>query len=288
MTDSNTDGLAILIDELRREYAHLKFILITAPTERCGITLFQRMFNAGGQCLIYGENSWLLYRLPAMLLHENRFYSIKEPRVREFQRRFFFENRGLDGTLLFPNYPIYTKEVLRQFYRLLECYHTDSLRHGVKYWGMKLPFPKSDFQSLPTLRLLPSIEMVILDRNLDSIAKSLCARWPDEYSTEESFRRLGYRWMRNRIFLGRLVGDKIVRVDYDQFLRNAGQTMELLEQTFGLKLERSVFTRKINVNATLTANEKYIAPASLPPSASNWLADGVRQASNDNLPSVVV
>ena len=61
-----------IVDELRHKYARIQLCLITAPTERCGITLIQRMINAGGECVIYGENPWLFFELPNLLLRYSK------------------------------------------------------------------------------------------------------------------------------------------------------------------------------------------------------------------------
>src|SRR5205823_5051355 len=98
-----------VIDALRREYAHVKFLWITAPTPRCGITLLQRMFNAGEEAIIYGENSFLLSGLPGSLaeMFMSPGFAVMSRKAEETAEKFFAGNRGMDGTTLWPDLAAY-------------------------------------------------------------------------------------------------------------------------------------------------------------------------------------
>jgi hypothetical protein len=131
-----------IIDELRREYAHVEFLWITAPTERCGITLLQRMFNAGKEAIIYGENTYLLYGLPVRLIgkfgvfESDRVVSKYHSQSQDAAKR-FNQSPGIDGTLLSPDYAAYVKQVLGEFYRLCEFFQAESRKRGFGFWGIR-------------------------------------------------------------------------------------------------------------------------------------------------------
>jgi hypothetical protein len=273
--------LQSVVEDLRRQYRHLRFCFVTAPTERCGITLVQRILNTGRDTIIYGENPWLLYKFPTFLMAHCDDHFDEKKRVTDATRHTFLSgHRAMDATALFP--PTLTRETLRQFYHLLQSYQEDSEQHGAILWGMKCPIP--DRTSARALfRLLPNPRVIALHRNLFDIARSMHTRWPAEYADADAFRRLGRRWRQNSGFLRRFSGPNVLHINYGQFISNPMDTVTLLEKTLGVKVGRQELQRKINVDSQSQRRppndeDIYLSPVPLPAQAAEWLRQGMDEA----------
>jgi hypothetical protein len=280
--------LQAIIDELRQEYRHVGFFFVTSPTERCGITLLQRMINATGSAIIYGENGFLLFKFTHQLIdYLDDKFDLKVSTTRSASEQFYGGNRGMDGTQLFPDFEKYAKEVLRTFYRLMEFYQIQSKNKGFDIWGIKCPLPAIHMDPIPLLQLLPRCRMIIVDRSLEQIARSHCARWPEYFTDQEGFYALGYRWMKNRILLKRVHGKKILRIIYDDWMQNPDLVADQIEKTFDISVDRNQIREKINVQhgvmrpipgAVRRRAGYYLPPADLPAGADAWLREGAEAA----------
>jgi len=274
-----------VIAGLREEYSHLRFILVTSPSPRCGVTLMQRMINAGGQCVIYGENMYFLYKLPSATFgYGVEGFSKKVEITRDTADRFFGGHRSMDASTLFPDYVRYVRENIRSFYRLVELYQEESQMRGANCWGIKCPmFEPGCARAL--LKLLPLPQMIIITRDLGAVARSWYARWPNELKHPEAFRTLGYRWAANKKFLDAIQGDQVLHINYEEWMKNPDMVANSIEKTFGVRVAREEIERKINLpdndpKVQVAQRRKggwYLPPQDLPPEADEWLQQGVRR-----------
>jgi hypothetical protein len=281
-----------IVSELRDEYKHIEMILITSPTERCGVTLVQRMFNAGHHSIIYGENYFVLFKMPVLFTERAKAFSRRCEIVSSTLNEFMSGARGIDASALQPNYASYIKERLRLFYKMLEFYQTESRTLGFAHWGFKCPLPK-DIPIAPVFQLLPHRKFVVVDRDLRDVAKSLHSRWPAEYSDADAYRRLAQRWFVNRATLQRWTRveregtDRFLYINYEQWMENPGAVADALENTFNIPISRDEIKRRVNVHSSdaavtraraLSDGGYYIPPRDLPAEAENWLAEGLELA----------
>jgi Sulfotransferase family len=271
-----------VIAELREEYSHLRFILITSPSPRCGVTLIQRMINAGGQCVIYGENNFLMFKLPTTMLSFLDPYKLEA--TRKTADRFFGGHRNIDATALYPDYVRYVRENIRFFYRLVEFYQEESQMRGANCWGMKIPLASPRWASA-LLKLLSLPQMIITSRDLGAVARSMYARWPHKLKNPEAFRTFGYSWAENKKFLDAIQGDQVLHINYEEWMKNPDIVANSIEKTFGVRVAREEMERKINIhdfdpNIKVAQRQKggwYLLPQNLPPEADEWLQQGVQR-----------
>jgi hypothetical protein len=273
-----------VIAGLREEYRHLRFILVTSPLPRCGVTLMQRMINAGGQCLIYGENAYLTFKLPSQLFWFAERFPDKVEATRNTMERFFGGHRNMDATAFFPDYVRYVRENIRSFYRLVEFYQRESQMRGANSWGMKCPLAEPGCASA-LLKLLPPPRMIIITRDLRAVARSMYARWPHVLKdARETFRKMGYQWAANKKFLDAIQSDQVLHIDYEEWIKNPDMVASSVEKIFGVRVAREEIERKINIHdfdpKVQVAQQRnggwYLSPRDLPPEGDEWLQQGVR------------
>src|SRR5262245_56783920 len=273
-----------VIAGLRKEYSHLRFILITSPSPRCGVTLIQRMINAGGQCIIYGENMYFLFKLPLATFGFAERFPYKLEVTQKTADRFFYGHRDMDASTLFPDYVRNVRENIRFFYRLLELYQEDSQMRGANCWGIKCPLTELDASALLKLLPLPQ-QMIIITRALGAVARSMYARWPHELKSPEAFRTVGYQFAANKKFLDAIQGDHVLHINYEEWMENPDIVANSIEKTFGVRVAREELKRKINLppvdpKVQVAQRQKggwYLPPQDLPPGADEWLQQGVRR-----------
>ncbi len=272
-----------LVDSLKDEYSHLCPIVILSPTQRCGATFMQRLFNAGGQSLIYGENFYLTEVLPRHIGDMLRHFDRKVNMTEKVFNRFMDGERGMEGTALFPDYRLYAEQVLMQFYQLLDFYHQESLRHGFTHWGIK--YPIRDLEGAKRfLMLLPDAKLLVITRDLQDVARSLYARWPEALPNTRAFTQFGKRWAAHTDFLQTAPAEAFT-IAYEQFVASPYDTLEQMEQYFEVRIDSRELSRRINIQDSdpryttqqhhrPEINGYYIPPAELPKDATKALLMG--------------
>jgi hypothetical protein len=273
-----------LIESLKEEYAHLDPIIILAPTPRCGASLLQRIVNAGGEAIIYGENLYLTEHLPRGVCDVIARHDSKSEVTDLMTERFLYGDRSRDAAALFPDYMRYAESVLRQFYQLLDFYRQESAQYGLNHWGIKTRV--RDGRAMENfLSLLPNARVVTIHRDVLDVAKASFVRWPKQFQTAEDFRVLGQRWASNTQLLRRL-SVPYMELDFDTLLNHVPICAERLQQHLGIAVDIEFLYAPLlplhtpdRLGAVLTHDGGYSLPfKSLPTGATEALLLGAGQA----------
>jgi len=236
------------IQQFKAQYKHINPIIILAPIQRCGSTLLQRMINAGGKAIIYGENFYLSETLPRSVGdiagNLEKKAAITTPTMEQFMQG----DRGMDATTLFPDYTAYGTQVIKSFYDLLNLYQEQSEANGFKHWGIK--YQMRDARGAHHfLNLLPNIRLIAINRNLMEVAKSYYARWPEQLPNEQSFAALGQRWKVHNQFMQQIKLPHLA-IRYEAFMEDKEGYADRIAEAVGVKIDKSQLEKKINIHAT--------------------------------------
>ncbi len=252
-------------------------ILIIAPLPRCGSTLLQRLINSTRQAIIYGENFFLLDRVPDGLADLHRHGAWKSQHSKAVMDR-FMAGEDLDGTALYPDHPAFLAAARDSFYSMIRYYERTSARFGFARWGIK-----HQMRGLPGLeflmRLLPRSRCIFIYRDILPVARSMKGRWPDEYSGEREMQRLAIAWREGVERILTLQGDNILVLRYETFTADPAPGIAGLETFIGIKgIDPAVMNRKINANARVpdpnVSRGVYVPPADLTPEETSVLVTG--------------
>lgn len=265
------------IEQFKRKYRHIRPIVILAPIQRCGSTLLQRMINAGGEAVIYGENFFLSESLPRSVGEIAGNVDQKTAITAPTMEKFLSGDRGMDATTLFPDYPKYAALVAKNFYEILDLYQKESEAKGFRHWGIK--YQMRDARGAHNfLNLLPNVRLVTITRNLLDVAKSYYARWPEQLPNEQAFAQLGNRWRTHNDFL-RQIKLPHLAIHYEAFMDDPEGYAKKLRDATGIAVSAEELTRKINIHEGDPAQSRaqtkdgglYLPPQELPDYAKRVL-----------------
>ena len=235
-------------------------ILIVAPMPRCGSTLLQRLINSSRRAVIYGENFFLLDRLPDMLADQHDHATWKQRHSDALMGQLLSGQADIDGTSLFPDYRAYLAAIRQSFYHIIRHYDATSGRLGFERWGIK-----HQLRSVPGFRflthLLPGARYVFIYRDVLPVARSMKARWPAEYAGEAKMHQLGAAWCSGmRQILDRGGIDALV-LRYEDFIADPAPALAALETFLGVDgIDPKVMLTKINMNAKSNIRTSSRAP----------------------------
>ena len=265
-------ALQEFLQAARGEMAAHEPIIICAPTQRCGSTLLQRVFNRGGEAVIYGENFFLLENMPETIEAPLRALQHRIDVTNRTEAAFYGGNKGVDATTLFPDYRGYITQVLSSYLQILEYYRLTTEEKGGSRWGLK-----HQIKNLPGFRmflaLVPAAQIVVIYRDVLHVARSYRARWPERMQKREHFVAFGQRWRRNTRFLLNLKRRKLV-IKYETLIADPEPFVAQLRERTGAAMGEEEFQRKVNVNETGKVGDGYIPPAELTPEEKQWVLEG--------------
>jgi hypothetical protein len=258
------------IDHYRNKYRHICPIVILAPIQRCGSTLLQRMINAGGEAIVYGENFYLAENLPRSVGDIAGSMQQKTALTAPTMEKFLGGDRGIDATTLFPDYPKYAALVVKSFYEILDLYQEESEAKGFKTWGLKYQMRDAG-GAHNFLHLLPNVRLVTITRNLIDVAKSYYARWPEQLRDEQAFAQLAGRWKAHNNFLDQIKLPHLA-IRYEAFMQDAEGHAKKLQEATGVAISAEELRRKINIHPGDPAERRaqaregghYLPPQELP------------------------
>lgn len=264
-----SEPLRNLIDSFHERYADIAPIMVTAPTQRCGSTLLQRAINAGEEAVIYGENFFLVEKMPTILSQPLRGYESKVELTDNTSKAFFDGNTGMDATALFPPFVQYCETLLDQYYALMKFYAEEAKKKGRDRWGLKHQLVQ--FQNFHNFMVLvPNPKSIVVYRSVLDVAKSHKGRWPDQLTSLEQLTAYGKRWADNLEYLTREGPNKLL-VKYEDLIEDKEGHIKKLEEFLEVKLSRDVFDRKVNAHFVNDEVDKmnskeegsYVPPAEL-------------------------
>jgi hypothetical protein len=242
-------------------------ILVVAPMPRCGSTLLQRLINSSRRAIIYGENFYLLDRVPDALadLHSNEL--AKRAQSDAVMQRLLAGHADIDGTALYPDHKAFLAAARDSFYHVVRHYDATSRRLGFARWGLK-----HQIRAVPGFRflarLLPGARYVFIYRDVLPVARSMKARWPKEYAGAAMMRKIGFAW-RNGLgeILARKGGDSLL-LRYEDFVAEPAAGLAALEAFLELPgIDSEVLKLKVNSFAPApdspAMRSTYRAPAAL-------------------------
>ncbi len=243
-------------------------ILIVAPMPRCGSTLLQRLVNSTRRAIIYGENFYLLDRLPDGLADLHRDAERKTRYSRLMMDR-LLAGEDVDGTALYPDHESFLGAARETFYHMIRHYDRITKRYGFERWGLK--HQVRSIAALRTLwRLLPKARWVYIYRDVLPVARSMKARWPKEYSGAEIMWKIGHAWRNGIDTMLEPQRPASLVLRYEALIADPAAAIGTLETYLGLEgIDRGVMGRKINIDpkALDPAQVKaiYREPAALTP-----------------------
>lgn len=226
-------------------------LLIVAPTQRCGTTLLQRLFNSTRHIIVYGENFVITEKIPRLLLGAHANSDVKTKNVRFALEKILSGEVDFDSSMLFPDYEGYLRVHEKNFRNFLAFYETCSKRYGFSRWGLKHQI--RDLRAfLFFLRVVPEAQYVFIYRDLLNVARSARARWPEQYQTPGEFRRLGRQWQQNLDAILRFRGRHYLVLRYEDLIQDPDEKLRLLEDFTGIHdIDRTIMKSKINVSPIL-------------------------------------
>lgn len=234
--------------QLRKSYAHLRPILVLAPTQRCGSTLLQRALNVGGESILFGENFLFVEHFPELVGGPMGHYRTKVSITESILESFRNGNTGIDATALFPDYRQYVQALLRGFYGLADFYDSYARTLGFRHWGLKHQIRACDGLH-NFLVLLPRARPVCLYRDLMDVARSYRARWPQRLETAQQRIAFGERWAKNLTYLMSIRRDKLL-IRYEDMVADPDTHVAQISDFLGITVSRAVFEVRINIPAT--------------------------------------
>lgn len=216
-----------LISHLTDEYRHLDPLIIIAAERRSGASQLQRLVNAGGEAIIYGENPYISDTMPRDIRHTVRGFDKKHAVTGDALRAFLKGDRETYTDTLYPHYELYAEHVLRQFYELLDFYRQQSIQHGLHEWGMQVRIRHLP-NTVDFFTLLPGCRIITAQRDLLPLAHTHYKEWPEHFPDMESFRLFGYQWAERSAFLEQL---QVPRIDipYEELQQNKAIQLQRIE-----------------------------------------------------------
>ncbi len=258
-----------LIAETKAKYpkAHIPFMVI-APTQRCGTTLLQRMLNAAGDAIVFGENFYMLEQLPAMLGNVVNQYEKKIEVTQATFESYLSSGGGVDATALFPDYIPYSATAISALYELVSLYTEFSLSRGQLSWGIKYQ-PKNIKGFDNFLQMVDVDKIVFIHRNLLDVAASYKARWPHLMKNNTQMAQFAHRWAQHIHYF--LKNNRNLHIlSYDELINPLGGGVRGLEAFLDMRLDVNILNYKINSHLkddvhdqVLVEGGRYITPVVL-------------------------
>lgn len=240
-------------------------VFVTAPVERCGSTLIQRLINSSRRILVYGENPHFceaaplaLHGIVRALVGDQRSHEALLAEARDRVRR---GDTEFWSNSLLPSTTEYARIMLDAFYRAAAHYEADAATLGFPRWGVK--FPLGRLEALREwLSFLPRSRIVVIHRDIVDCVASAKAR--GFFTPRSPLLAFCERWVRNLEWLERLRGDEVHVMCYEALLEDPAVEIERLGRFIGIEgMDADVMARRINRFGA--PSNAYVAPAALEP-----------------------
>lgn len=259
------------VPALRPEWERLQKtapVFVTAPVERCGSTLVQRLLNSSRQIAVYGENPHFCEIAPATLYGIAQAARPDRPgaalmeaareRVRSGDTEFWTNS-------FLPPTAAYAEIMLDAFYRAAAHYEADAAALGFDRWGVK--YPLGSLEAMRAwLAFLPGSRIVVIRRDIVGCVASAKAR--RFFTARSPLLAFCERWVRNLDWLDRLQGDEVHVMCYEALVESPAAEIDRLGRFLGIEgMDLAVMTRRINRFASSAASDDgaYVEPAPLAP-----------------------
>lgn len=231
-------------------------VIIVAPTQRCGSTLLQRLLNSTREMIVYGENFYMLQKLPDTLsgLHNN--IPQRQDAIRRTTKLFMETDFDFEASSLFPDYEQYLGAARAGFYALIKFYGDYSKSLNFNHWGIKHQV-RGPQGYLFLRRLLPQARYLCIYRDIRDVAKSAKARWPEQYTQLGAYQQLGMLWQENlKAILSQRDQDNVLLFKYEDFIADPQPHLDRLEDFVGLtSIDRGVMERRVNNYPVMDPND---------------------------------
>jgi hypothetical protein len=240
-------------------------IFVTAPTQRCGTTLLQRLLNSSNKVVIFGEDTILSSVLPDILHATFRRLQFQEEEISQNREKFKNETKDFWSNGLLPESNELHEATLGYVKNLMETYEKSAEKLACKTWGSKFPLRMCGDMNLYA-RVLPNCRIIFIYRDLFEVAKSCKARkW---LHNKQDIFNLAFQWKNNVTpFLGEN-SKRTLLLRYEELVSKPEETILKIEKFVGIEgIDRNVMKNKINTwrgsHVEGVSETGYIAPERL-------------------------
>jgi hypothetical protein len=253
--------------EVPNRYLALAPVIVTAPTQRCGTTLVQRLLSASTNAFLYGEEIGLHIRtltesLTWVMQQLDRTGAAWDA---DFQMALAGQlNDWRPGVT--PPSSVLLRAWVETYYQIPMALETYGQSIGRPIWGFKYPdYPREVLKAF--LMLMPKARIVYVFRHLAEVLKSAKAR--RFVATDDDVAAFCAKWATNmRETLELRQDPRLLFLRYESLVADETAHVRLLESFTGAAgIDPAVFGVKVNTFAGEAAQghspTQYIEPEAL-------------------------
>jgi tetratricopeptide (TPR) repeat protein len=240
-------------------------LIISAPTERNGVTLLQRLLNSTRQIIVYGEDTYFFKSMPEMIRTRQSLHDTGGPAAAGVLKQFCEETTEFWSSNLWPDTRLYAETMRDCFNRVAQVYAATAKHYGFKRWGIKHPMTTA-VELTNLLGLLDRSPTLFIHRHPIAVARSAKAR---RFAVgPEQIKNLGQRWNDNMCATLDVEWPHMLVIPHHALTSEPDSWIDRIEAFAGLQgIDRSTLQRRFNTFTGEPANghspTQYIEPADL-------------------------